>query len=81
MTRKKELEKVKDIIKRHYNRGDCGIFNRRNLVNDPMSTIFKGEYFTVDLCEYWAYFEVFGTSSDEFKELENFYWMLDEGEI
>lgn len=76
--RLEELEKVKTVIKTNYKIADCGIYNTRNLVGDPMVTIFEGEYFTVDICFSWAYFEVFGTNQKEWDLLEKFYEELGE---
>jgi len=76
--RLEELEKVKIIIKTNYNIADCGIFNTRNIVGDPMVTVFEGEYFTVDICFGWAYFEIFGANQKEWDLLEKFYEELGE---
>lgn len=73
MERKKELEKLKKIIKEYYNDGDCGFYNTRNIIGDPMVTIFDGKFFTVDICFNYGYFEVFGTTDIEFNELIEFY--------
>ena len=42
-----------------------------------METIFEGRFFTIDVCYYYGYFEVFGTTDDEFKELLDLYYSLD----
>lgn len=73
MQRKKEFEKVKEVIKENFCFADCGIYNTRNVMGDYMTNIFNGEYFTIDLCFGYSYFEVFGTNADEFKKLLNFY--------
>ena len=76
MQRKKEFEKVKEVIKENFCFGECGIYNSRNLVGDYMTNIFDGEYFTVDLCYRYSYFEVFGTNANEFNKLLKFYGNL-----
>lgn len=76
MSRKEEFEKIKNIIIEYYDRGDCGLFNTRNFVGDPMETLYKGEYFTLDICYYYSYFEVFGTTKEEFEELDTLYYKL-----
>ena len=73
MEREKELEKVKKLIKKNYKDAGCGIFNTRNIVGDTMSNLFEGKYFTLDICYDWLYFEVFGTTEEEFETLEKFY--------
>lgn len=76
--REKEFKKIKKMIKKFYKFGDCGLFNTRNIAGDEMETLFKGNYFQLDICYFWAYFEVFGTTSDEMNELFNLYNKLGE---
>lgn len=76
MNREEEFNKVKELIKKYYEDGDCGLYNTRNVVGDIMSTLFKGKYFTLDICFYYSYFEVFGTTNKEFEELKNLYKKL-----
>lgn len=73
MSRENEFLKVKEIIKEYIEEARCGIFNTRNLVGDIMVNIYAGEFFIVDICYYYEYFEVFGTTYTEFKELEKYY--------
>lgn len=71
--REEEFKKIKEIIKEWFEYGNCGLFNSRNLVGDSMSTLFKGEYFTLDICYRYSYFEVFGTTQEEYTELLKYY--------
>lgn len=71
--REKEFIKIKSLIKENHEDAACGLFNTRNFAGDNMSTIFTGKYFTLDICYYWRYFEVFGTTEKEFRELKKFY--------
>lgn len=73
MTGTSNLEKAKEIVKENYRYADCGLFNTRNILGDRMVTIYKGEGLTVDICFYYSYFEVFGLSNADFKELERYY--------
>lgn len=75
MTRQEELEKVKEIIKENVEEEDidCGLFSTRNIAGDIMDTLFSGQYFTLDVCYFWAYFELFGTTKEEFEDVENYY--------
>ena len=73
MTRKEELKIIEDLIKSLYPVAKCGLFSTRNIVGDRMETIFEGEFFTLDMCYGYSYFEVFGTTDEEFRELEKFY--------
>lgn len=68
-----KLETAKEIIKVLYKYGDCGIFNSRNIVGDQMDTIYDDGELQIDICYYYSYFEVFGLSCEEFRELELFY--------
>ena len=68
-----KLDIAKKIIKENYKDANCGIYNTRNIVGDPMITIYKDNDLTIDICYHYAYFEVFGLSNDEFGELEKFY--------
>lgn len=72
------LEKAKEVIKEHYEFADCGIFNTRNCAGDIMTTIYDENGLTIDICYYWSYFEVFGLSEDEFKELSVYYYSLED---
>ena len=78
MERKKEFLKIKELIKNNYDNG--GLFDTRNIAGDTMKTIFKGKYFTLDICEYYGYFEIFGTTKEEFTELKKYYIGLEKDE-
>ena len=71
-----KLEKAKEIIKENFDDACCGIFDSRNFVGDPMFNIYEKDGLTVDICYNYSYFEVFGLSSEEFKELEKYYYGL-----
>lgn len=73
MSRTQELEKIKALIEKHYGEADCGLFDCSNWAGDPMTNIYAGEYFDLDICYGWSYFEVFGTTAKEFKSLLKFY--------
>ena len=77
MSREKEFEKVKKLIKENYYDADCGLFDTRNIVGDYMTNIFKGKYFTLDICYNYSYFEVFGATSEEFAILKTIYNKLE----
>ena len=70
-----KLDIAKIIISERISSANCGIFNSRNIVGDPMTTIYRGNQLTIDICYPHAYFEVFGLSEKEFEELEDFYEM------
>ena len=68
-----KLDIAKKIIKEYYTKADCGIYNSRNVVGDPMTNIYNDGELCIDICYYYSYFEVFGLSDTEFQELKFFY--------
>lgn len=71
-----KLETAKKIIKENFEYAKYGIYNRRNICGDRMTTIYDKDGLTIDICYGWSYFEVFGLSYDEFKKLEEYYKKL-----
>ena len=69
----RKLDIAERIIKEHYDEGCCGIFDSRNIVGDPMNSIYDDGELSIDICYYYSYFEVFGLSNDDFAELQKFY--------
>lgn len=71
-----ELTKLgiaKIIISERISSAKYGIYNSRNIFGDPMTTIYRGNQLTIDICYPYGYFEVFGLSEKEFEELADFY--------
>lgn len=68
-----KLQKAKEIIKENLDDARCGIFDCRNVVGDSMSTLYDEDGLTIDICYDYEYFEVFGLSDAEYKELEKYY--------
>lgn len=73
MTREQELEEVKKLIQFHYGEHCCGMFFTRNVAGDSMKTLFKGEHFILEACDYWQYFELFGANAVERLVIDKFY--------
>lgn len=73
MSRQRELNEVKELIKEFYDDGNHGLFSTRNMVGDYMWNLFCGDYFTLDICYSYAYFELFGATEKEFNEVMKFY--------
>ncbi len=69
----KAMEKVKEVIKNNIKDASSGIFDCRNIVGDPMETIYDEDGVRVEICRKQEYFEVFGLSNEEFAEIESFY--------
>lgn len=72
----RKVDIAKRIIKENFTCGDCGLFNTRNIVGDPMATIYDEDGLTIDICYQCSYFEVFGLSGKDFGELSTFYASL-----
>ena len=68
-----KLEIAKSIIKENIHDADCGIYDCRNICGDPMDTIYDKDGLTIDICYGNMYFEVFGLSIEEFKQLREYY--------
>ena len=71
--RENELEEIKKIMRENIEDADCGLYDTRNTVGDYMQNLYTGKYFQLDICFYYSYFEIFGTTSKEFDELEEYY--------
>lgn len=73
-TREEEIANLKKIIKLFYNPA-CkgGLFNSRNVVGDKMTNLYKSKDMQLDICFDFEYFEVFGLTDEEFKDLQNYY--------
>ena len=76
MIRKKEIAKVKKIIKKYYKEANCGIFDTRNVMGDKLYVLYDKNDIRVEMCYYYSYFEIFGTTDEEFIELKRYYKSL-----
>lgn len=70
------VEKVKKIIRENYNDAQFGCFFTRNILGDPMSTIYMDNEIVVDICYRYEYFEIFGLTEDEEDEVFAYYEAL-----
>ena len=68
-----KLDIAKKIIEEQWKYYQCGIFNSRNIIGDYMCTIYDDNVLVIDVCDDYAYFEVFGLTQKEFDELSDFY--------
>ena len=69
----KTVEKVKEVIENNIEDALWGIFDCRNIVGDPMKTIYDEAGVRIEICRKWRYFEVFGLTNEEFSEVKSFY--------
>lgn len=70
------VEKAKKIIRENYSDAEYGCFFTRNVVGDPMSTIYIDDDIMVDICYRYSYFEIFGLTDDEEDEVFAYYEAL-----
>lgn len=76
-TREDEIKNLKKIIKLFYNPACKGrLYNLRNVVGDEMTNLYKSKNMQLDICFDFEYFEVFGLTDEEFKDLQNYYSSL-----
>ena len=47
------------------------IFNIRNIVGDRMIRVYEDEHVALDYCEDYDYFEIFGLTDEEFRDLDS----------
>lgn len=73
-----KLDKVKEVIKKNIEDAKCGIFFSRNIVGDPTQVLYidTDNSVEIDICYKYEYFEVFGLTKDEQKEIKNFYCII-----
>lgn len=67
------LEKAKQIIKENIDSAQFGIFDTGSLSGDERDVLYKDEELTILICYHWSYFEVYGLTKKEFKELNKYY--------
>lgn len=62
------MEKLIEFLKKTFPKG-IQMFDTRNIVGDPMTTIYEADGITVDYCHYYSYIEIFGLTDKEFEEV------------
>ena len=70
------LSEVMGVLLENIENATCGLFFTRNLVGDPMSTIYDDGEVQVDICYGCEYFEVFGLTNNEQHSLEKYYELI-----
>ena len=68
-----KLNKAKDVIDLYISQAQCGIFNTPNIVGDHITRIYNEDGLEILICYYWEYFEVFGLTTEEFSQLNDYY--------
>lgn len=72
------LEKIKSIIKENYSCGKLGLYFCSGSPYDSKSILYNNNGVVVKICYYYEYFEVFGLTNNQAKELLEFYNNLEE---
>lgn len=72
----KEFEKVKKIIKEHFNEAPWGLFFCRNITGDEMTNLYYKNGIQIDICYNYQYFEVFGLGLVQQIVLKKYYDFL-----
>lgn len=70
------IEKVKEIIKYWYKYADCGLFFTPNIAGDEMAQLLCCGGITLYICYNYSYFEVFGLTDQEERQLLKYYRTL-----
>lgn len=78
---KYNLEDVKNFLKeqKEYNYWNQ-IYDSRNVVGDPMENIYDKDGVQIDACYHYGYYEIFGLTDEDFKEIEDFMETKEGGE-
>ena len=62
-----KLSKLKIFLQNNF--PNIQAFNTRNLVGDPMVTVYDEDGITVDYCQKYDYIEIFGLTQSQFESL------------
>ena len=71
-----KLEIAKKVIKEYYKKAKYGIYNTVNPLGGKMFTIYEDNGLRIEICYKWEYFQVFGLTIVEFRELTDYYCSL-----
>lgn len=66
--RTERIEMLRDFILK-YDLDGMQTFNTRNIVGDPMETVYADDEIIIDHCWRWGYLEIFGLTNEEYESL------------
>lgn len=72
-----KINKLKIFLQKNY--PNIQAFNTKNLVGDPMETVYNEDGIRVDYCYFYNYIEIFGLTQKQFESLLNPKSFLGEG--
>ena len=77
MTREEEIKEIMNTISVYYKVADCGIYPSHDYMDDDVSLLLEyNDGIALFICFDYAYFEVLGTTKDEFIDIEEYYYKL-----
>lgn len=65
-----KIEKLREFLINNDYKG-MQTFDSRNIVGDPMETVYNEDGITVDECHYYGYLEIFGLTAEEYRGLRD----------
>ena len=65
-----KIEKLREFLINNDYKG-WQTFDCRNLVDDPMATVYEEGGITVDKCNFYGYLEIFGLTDEEYRGLSD----------
>lgn len=68
MNKIRRIDEVKVFLKELHPEG-IQMFNSRNIMGDPMYTIYDKDGIMIDECSCYNYIEIFGVTEEEYNEL------------
>lgn len=70
-TKEYNFKDVKDFLRKNYKNKNYQIFDSRNIIGDPMETVYSKNGVTIDECTYYGYLEIFGLTEEDFDKICN----------
>ena len=64
------IKKLRNFIVNGGYKGMC-TFDTRNIVGDPVTTVYDSDGITVDFCHYYDYLEIFGLTDEQYESLSD----------
>lgn len=69
----RDLQKIKDVIKKYIPDGKCGIYDCEGDPRDYKNKVYDDGEVVILNCRIYEYLEVLGLTDEEFKAVEKYY--------
>ena len=69
----RDLQKIKDVIKKYITDGKCGIYDCEGDPRDYKNKVYDDGEVVILNCRTYEYLEVLGLTDEEFKVVEKYY--------